>query len=139
MIRANSAGATVVSVNNPNGLEKTADGQMFFWMGNRPTILTVMSSANGCAQLSGSAIFGPSSTLPYRTIVVGGVSNSESDNVLSHEGQFHLPVRVRAGFNELPLAVKEPATRHLAADPRPLLLRVDKLSLESQACEVPPR
>jgi len=139
LIRANSGGATLLSVNNPNGLEKGADGQTFFWMGNRPTIFAVMSSANGCAQLSGSATFGPSSTLPYRTIVVGGVSNSESDTVLSHEGQFHWPVRVRTGFNELPLAVKEPATRHLAADPRSLLLRVDKLSLDGQACEVAPR
>jgi len=135
LIRPNSAGATLVAVSNPNGLEKGGDGRTFFWMGNKPTIFSVMSSTNGCAQLSGSAILGPSSNLPYRTISVGGVSNLDSKvGIVLREGQFHWLVRLRAGSNDVSVAIQEPATRYLPADPRPLLLRVDNLKLEDEQC-----
>jgi hypothetical protein len=135
LLRANSGGPTLISVSNPNGLEKAPGGRTFFWMGNKPTVLTVMSSTDGCALFSGNAMFGPSSTLPYRTIVVGGTSPREFDEVLSHGGLFHWPLHVRAGFNELPVSIKEQATRQLAGDPRPLLLRIDDPSLEGKQCE----
>jgi hypothetical protein len=140
LIRTNSVGATLVSVSNPNGLEKGADGRTFFWMGNMPTIFTVMSSTNGCAQLSGSAILGPSSDLPYRTLSVGGVSTSDPGaSITLREGEFHWPVRLRAGFNEVTVAIKESPTRHLPTDSRPLLLRVDNLRLEDEKCEAQSR
>ncbi len=139
LLRAYSGGPTLISLSNPNGLEKAPGGRTFFWMGNKPTVFTVMSSTNGCALFNGNAVFGPSSTLPYRTIVVGGVFNPESDEVLSHEGQFHWPLHVRVGLNELRVAVKETPTQQLAADPRTLLLRVDNLSLDGRECEVKPR
>jgi hypothetical protein len=95
-----------------------------------------MSSTIGCAQISGSAILGPSSILSYRTVLVGDVSNSDSSVIVTlREGQFHWPIHLRAGFNELPVAIKEPATQYLPADPRPLLLRVDDLKVEDEKCE----
>jgi hypothetical protein len=129
----------LTSVTNPNGLEKTADGRTFFWMGDKPTVFTVISTTNSCAQLSGEAIFGPSSSLRYRTIEASGASTPDPGCVILQGGKFHCPVRLQAGFNELSEVVKEPATSFLPADPRPLLLRVDNLNLEGTECDAKSR
>ncbi len=135
LIRFDSGGQTLIAVSNPNGLEKTPDGHLFFWMGGKPTVFTLISSTDGCATFSGYGTLGPSSSLSYRTIVAGNGTDHDADGVRLHEGNVQWQVHVRKGFNEVPVTIKEEATQYLPADHRPLLLRVDNLKVQGETCE----
>jgi len=135
LVRGDSGGPALASVINPNGLEKTPDGRLYFWMGGNPTIFSLLSSTDGCAIFSGDAILGPSSNLPYRTLIVGSAASENRGSVVFNDGPVRWQARVRIGLNEVPVAVKEEAIQFLPADHRPLLLRVDNLKIEGRTCE----
>jgi hypothetical protein len=134
LIRSNPGGLTLMSVNNPNGLEKDPEGS-FFWMGDKPTVFTLLSPINGCAIFSARLSLGPSSTLPFRTLIVGSGDSLNGGGVLMHGGQGKWQASVRIGTNEVPVTIKEKAMTYLPTDHRPLMLRIAGLKVEGGACE----
>jgi len=126
---------TIAGFENPNGLERAVDGP-FFWMGGNPTILHVVAPADGCAVLRARWLLGPSRPdLPYRHLTLATQGDSAPQRVLVKDGVQELHFRTARGLNHVSLAVEEKATVLLPSDKRPLLLRVDYLSIEPDACQ----
>jgi hypothetical protein len=123
------------SIANPNGVETAPGGRPFVWMGGKPTVFSVVSSADGCVQFSADAAVGPSSGLPYRTLLVGGGTNQAASSVVAKTGRIQWTVPVQAGVNQVSVGIKEEATQFLPSDPRPLMLRLDNVKVEGHNCK----
>jgi hypothetical protein len=113
------------AIRNPNGLERTAGGSSFIWMGGQATTIWVASSAETTVLLSGNWQLGPS--LPERNDRTLEVINDE-DGVSSisvvEPGTTGVTLRLRRGVNRFTFRVLEKPTRSSLpnGDTRPLLL-----------------
>ena len=115
----------LVAVYNPNGLERTAEGKPFFWMGGQATTLWIGAPAQGTAVLSGDWEPGPS--LPEKQERTFEVLNGE-DGVVEVQTvtapTMGVTLRLHRGVNFFTFRIREQPTRSLLpnGDRRPLLL-----------------
>jgi hypothetical protein len=126
---------TIAAVENPNGVDGTADAPLL-WLGGHSTILHIVASSNGCAVLRARFLLGPSRPeLPYRHLTLATQTDSAPQHVLVREGLQALHFRVARGLNDVQLEVEEKATVLPRGDPRPMLLGVVDLRLDHDACQ----
>jgi hypothetical protein len=133
LLRSGDGGIIIMSVTNPNGLEN-ADGQPFFWMGGKPTVISLWSATSGCANFSAQVNLGPSSDMAYRTLILGNREGRDRAAVVVQGGTARWQVPIKTGLNDVQISIKEAAVKQLASDPRPLLLRVSGLKVEAFSC-----
>jgi hypothetical protein len=122
----------LVGVDNPNGTESADQGLSSFWMGGKPTHLTVYAARAGWAVMEGRFVPGPS--LPEkaerRVLLRSDADGQDRESVVREgAGRFRFPVH--PGLNRLEWRVADaPSVQLLAGgDRRPLLLRATLLRL----------
>ena len=133
LLRMDGLGASLLDIDNPNGLEGSSDAP-FFWLGTQSAKLLVLSSAGGRSLLSGRFTIGPSNpALREVDLTVASDASLVPQHLKVRPGQQQFVVYTRPGLNHFTLKVENPAVRFLPADPRPLLLRVDELRFQHEA------
>lgn len=120
--------ARLVSVDDPNGLEKMG-GADFFWMGQGSTVLRIASARSGALTLQGLFHFGPSFGSTVRYLVRSSAGGSFELPIGSGNGSFD--VNVEAGWSEVILSpIDRPRNLNLSnGDRRPLMTGVQGLRI----------
>ncbi len=128
-------GILLTNVKNPNGMEGPRSSP-FFWLGGPATVVSVVSTTDGCSLLSGRFSIGPSNPeLKSAHLTVDSDAGGGPQHCAVIAGQARLRLRTRRGLNRITIQVDEPPLRFLANDPRPLVLRMDDLRIQEEACE----
>lgn len=124
--------AYIFDINNPNTLEFKENEQLFFWLGNEPTKIQIVSNFDGCGQISFDASLGPS--LPetsIRHLIVSSADETNSLVVTSGIVNDHITLR-KGPENIVKLQVLDTPTHLMQpnGDTRTLLLGVSNLTVE---------
>jgi hypothetical protein len=137
LIKLNGKVLTVIGINNPNGLEGDPHTP-FFWLGGKPSVVSVLSPGSGCSLLKGRFTIGPSSAARTKEVHLTLASDAGSgrQHVMVRDGWHQFLVRTKSGLNRFTLQVDDPPVRFLPSDRRPLLLRVDDLRFQLEPCDV---
>jgi hypothetical protein len=117
--------AYVNGIENPNGMDREADG-LSAWLGGEAARITMWSDATTDALLDFRVAPGPSlPQSPIRTLTASQEGRSKLF-VISEPVEYRLPVALKAGISELRLAVAEAPTLTVLpnGDPRPLMVRL---------------
>lgn len=121
----------ILEVLNPNGIEGEGSAP-FLWLGGGRTVIRLISAASGCALLHGRFILGPSAPDPNRgTLVLSGSAVTGVQRVVIHPGVAGVQFPVAAGINEIAVRVAERPVAFAPGDPRPLMVRLERLRAQS--------
>jgi hypothetical protein len=117
----------LIAISNPNGIERTAGGIPFFWMGGQSTIIWIVAAHQGTFFLSGDWRPGPS--LPNGDNITLEIVDEKDGRPLTLTiipKTKDVPIHLRQGLNRFRFRIREqPSSTVLSdRDKRPLLLRL---------------
>ena len=98
----------LVAISNPNGIERTAEGIPFFWMGGPSTIIWIAASNQGIFSLSGDWRPGPS--IPEKGKITLEITNDKDGKPLTlaiTPRTKYIQLYIRHGINQFKFHVRE--------------------------------